>query len=1444
MLAALNASATPGASLVLQLQLGGTRVGCFPPNVPCVHSVSGCASTAAADVASTSNCIVEGGIPITVVGRNLSPTLLSLQNDAIMGALAKAEPTTTVLTIANFTPGVLDPRSPFGTASDTLSTVLPCLYPRSNWGSAISLVSGAATNARSFPMMRFTNDYDTTTRHVCHLAPVIERVRPLAAQQGALITLTGQNFGAWAPQSSANKLQLLGDACFVRIGGARCVNFVKWAATSITFTLCNGAGYDQPVTLVLGDLNSSETSKESAPVISYFVPAPLGEQPTLTAIALRRPGVVFLEFAAPINTFDPLTKMRAWTPQEYVVEYRSTTDDPAFPGECGTGEKRVTVTATNETHAASLPRVNATLRDDAAFGLIGSTAELRVSALKIDAGVPKRMCTEPIAFSVALPAAPPTNVSITLGTIHPVTQMASFLVSFSGSSNFGGPPLDACAYRIEYIEGGATANWNGTWKEVPALPNYVQTELLVGMVANTDYDITVRTVCAVLPPNAHGNYGKLVGAQSALESYIVKPYEEYAAQCAKTGDFSTLVDAVCIKCPTELEGAECILGYLAILEGYWMPQVSLARAVETRNAKKKLFWKCHNPLACSTAPADPTTDGAQAVALTTCRTGYKGNVCAACAENYGPLGTSCLDCPPLVVNFALVGGIVVYLLCTIAWQTYNTYEAAKHRSKLLGAPGTAVVFKIAIDFFQLVGALAFIKIDPPEVVQQLFSIFALGNGVSANAMPAQCLLRWDALGRTAFYIVLGPASMFAPTLAAAIYWIVRWVRSKKPEWSRRVAAWRSRRSDARAGVSVVDVDTDGSDDAAGAAMAAVVPRSSADGASPNDATRVPPRLDDMGAAPRRRRATLVDALSESIAQSDTNGGAAVGPVVAQLRRAFIAGASDSRKDRIQHHEFVALVGERAPSAAFVERMWLQSTNEQSATMDFEQFCLVMKTIDVRRTIVIVVTATVVAVFFNYMKVSTALVEIFMPSNEMNGRVFLKADLDAVAYSPQHITTLVFAGGSIGIFTLGQPLLALGVLTVLHRQKRLADTEVFTMFGFLYAGYKEKYFGWEIMVLFRKIAATFIALVPIGIELQALCAATMLLVLIVLQLILRPFKDERHNVLDCLSMGSIAVKQLCALSYHHIVLNSVNTSESEQLVAFVSWIVTIIVVAVNAALACYYCILFGALKAREMDSTRLVAVTTAQRAWITGTPMERSRMQRIFDYVRRNCRRTCERAAREIDSAKSVPEESSSSLRTRAALGAALDALEQRSAQCGVDLEEHVASTDRDRALKSITDEERRVLLALKSITDEDIDAEGWIVMERQPLTARDTILTALRCGQKKSRVRFNVETHALAPFVADAETLPGDSEDETTTAIDLSFAEPLTFVATNAAHAGPQSAPRDSAHEFRIDFTAASRMSAQSTRNPLRASARFEAFGSQEGKGGGIELSAMQAAAL
>ena len=184
------------------------------------------------------------------------------------------------------------------------------------------------------------------------------------------------------------------------------------------------------------------------------------------------------------------------------------------------------------------------------------------------------------------------------------------------------------------------------------------------------------------------------------------------------------------------------------------------------------------------------------------------------------------------------------------------------------------------------------------------------------------------------------------------------------------------------------------------------------------------------------------------------------------------------------------------------------------------------------------------------------------------------------------------------------------------------------------------------------------------------------------------------------------------------------------------------VVINIVLFCYYVVLFAMLKMREKNGERRAAVAAAQHAWMTGEPEARSRRQRVWDFVRRKLAR-----GRGADDA--AEDESEAARRLRASVSEALEAAVQRAAECDNAIDGAFATVDEAKTAKTAAASERRNVLALKVVADEEIDAEGWVVMEQLPLTMLDAARAKLCCCCRRPNVRFNVETHAIAPLADD-----------------------------------------------------------------------------------------------
>ena len=85
---------------------------------------------------------------------------------------------------------------------------------------------------------------------------------------------------------------------------------------------------------------------------------------------------------------------------------------------------------------------------------------------------------------------------------------------------------------------------------------------------------------------------------------------------------------------------------------------------------------------------------------------------------------------------------------------------------------------------------------------------------------------------------------------------------------------------------------------------------------------------------------------------------------------------------------------------------------------------------------------------------------------------MKGDLEEVCYEGKHkFWSLGLALPSLIVWGLGIPLFAL--ILLLQNKKKLDSHNVREKYGFLFRGYKLKYFFWEVVVIYRKITLIFI-----------------------------------------------------------------------------------------------------------------------------------------------------------------------------------------------------------------------------------------------------------------------------------------------------------------------------------------------------------------------------------
>jgi len=148
-----------------------------------------------------------------------------------------------------------------------------------------------------------------------------------------------------------------------------------------------------------------------------------------------------------------------------------------------------------------------------------------------------------------------------------------------------------------------------------------------------------------------------------------------------------------------------------------------------------------------------------------------------------------------------------------------------------------------------------------------------------------------------------------------------------------------------------------------------------------------------------------------------------------------------------------------------------------------------------------------------------------------GQLWLVADLSLRCWSSEHIKyALLVSVSSIGLWIIGLPL---ACLCLIYRYRnRLADPVTQLKFSFLYKGYLSKWYFWEFVILYRKVAlvCASVFLSTVSIMVQALSVLAVLLISLFFQLQVQPFATPVFNRLELKSILVSAVTIYSGLFY--------------------------------------------------------------------------------------------------------------------------------------------------------------------------------------------------------------------------------------------------------------------------------------------------------------------------
>lgn len=154
------------------------------------------------------------------------------------------------------------------------------------------------------------------------------------------------------------------------------------------------------------------------------------------------------------------------------------------------------------------------------------------------------------------------------------------------------------------------------------------------------------------------------------------------------------------------------------------------------------------------------------------------------------------------------------------------------------------------------------------------------------------------------------------------------------------------------------------------------------------------------------------------------------------------------------------------------------------------------------------------------------------------------DLQVVCWGAEHMNySMMIAVPSLIVWGFGIPAFAWIVLA--RNQENLDLIETREKYGFLYNGYKKKFYFWESVNMYRKITVIFISvfLRVAGVITQALVIFLVLILFLILNIKLMPFTFKSLNDMEMLSIITCMLTIYCGLYYISDQPEVYNSSDS-------------------------------------------------------------------------------------------------------------------------------------------------------------------------------------------------------------------------------------------------------------------------------------------------------------
>jgi len=171
-----------------------------------------------------------------------------------------------------------------------------------------------------------------------------------------------------------------------------------------------------------------------------------------------------------------------------------------------------------------------------------------------------------------------------------------------------------------------------------------------------------------------------------------------------------------------------------------------------------------------------------------------------------------------------------------------------------------------------------------------------------------------------------------------------------------------------------------------------------------------------------------------------------------------------------------------------------------------------------------------------------------------GEAWVIADLAEQCWTATHFKTVFFISVPVCQCAF---LVSYNSAGLLIQTRRMHEMSPRVMFSFLYKGYEQKWFYWEFVILYRKIAivSSSVFLSPMSVRVESLTILAILLIAVYLQLRYQPYNEPTLNKLEIKSILVSAVTIYAGLYYDTRSMSNSHIGQVINMLLFILIIVT-------------------------------------------------------------------------------------------------------------------------------------------------------------------------------------------------------------------------------------------------------------------------------------------------